>query len=68
MSTYTTVGNCPKCGAPIYAPTIWHGILPPPNQYTCGCYPQPKTITTTNTGGDDLSRTQNPQRKNSAHN
>jgi hypothetical protein len=56
MATYTTVGNCPKCGAPIYAPTIWHGILPPPNQYTCSCYPQSKTITTTNTGGDDLSQ------------
>ena len=33
----TQVGSCPKCGAPIYVPSIWHGITPPPNEYTCGC-------------------------------
>ena len=43
----TKVGSCPKCGAPIYAPTVWHGILPPPPIYTCGCVEQPKVITTT---------------------
>jgi len=45
----TIVSNCPKCGAPIYVPTIWHGIIPPPNEYTCGCVKQPKIITTTGT-------------------
>ena len=33
----TQTGSCPKCGAPIYSPSVWHGIVPPPPQYTCGC-------------------------------
>jgi hypothetical protein len=49
MATYTTVGNCPKCGAPIYVPTVWHGILPPPNMYSCGCFPSARTMTETHT-------------------
>jgi hypothetical protein len=48
MNGFTTVGHCPKCGAPIYSPTIWHGITPPPVTYTCDCNPQANaTITTT---------------------
>jgi hypothetical protein len=45
------VGHCPKCGAPIYAPTVWHGITPPPSTYSCSCFsPAQKTVygTTTN--------------------
>jgi len=38
---YTQAGTCPKCGAPIYVPTVWHGVLPPPPVYTCQCTPQP---------------------------
>jgi len=32
------VGYCPKCGAPIYSPSIWQGITPPPSTHTCMCY------------------------------
>ncbi len=34
---YTQVGQCPKCGAPVYAPSVWGGVLPPPSHRTCGC-------------------------------
>jgi hypothetical protein len=54
MATYTTVGNCPKCGAPIYVPTVWHGILPPPNMYSCGCFPSARTMTETHTNINPL--------------
>lgn len=49
---WTTVGSCPKCGAPIYAPSVWHGITPPPNTYSCACNPHAAgtTYTTTDTG------------------
>jgi len=33
----TIIGSCPKCGAPIYAPSMWHGITPPPPIFTCNC-------------------------------
>ena len=45
---YTQVGSCPKCGAPLYAPTLWMGIIPPPSIPSCSCNFNPhKTITTT---------------------
>src|SRR5574337_1129285 len=44
--SYAQVGSCPRCGAPIYAPHIWHAIVPPPNHYTCGCFPQTLSYTT----------------------
>jgi hypothetical protein len=50
--SYTIVGHCPKCGAPIYAPTVYHSILPPPSTPSCGCVPQARTVTTTNTNAD----------------
>lgn len=31
------VGHCPKCGAPIYVPFMWHGITPPEAMYSCAC-------------------------------
>lgn len=34
----TIVGACPKCGSPIYAPSVWNGITPPPSTHTCGCF------------------------------
>lgn len=36
---YNIVGHCPKCGAPIYSPSVWHSITPPPVVYTCSCIP-----------------------------
>lgn len=35
--SYATVGACPKCGAPVYAPSTWGGILPPPSTPSCAC-------------------------------
>lgn len=46
----TTVGHCPKCGAPIYSPGEWWGVLPPPPQYTCFCYNGGYTITANTSG------------------
>lgn len=43
----TIIGACPRCGAPIYSPTVWHGITPPPVTYTCVCYPQAQGMTMT---------------------
>ena len=34
---WTTVGYCPRCGAPIYAPAVWWSVLPPPVTYSCNC-------------------------------
>ena len=31
------VGNCPTCGAPIYAKQEWTGDGPPPSEFTCDC-------------------------------
>ena len=39
-------GHCKQCGAPIYTPSVWMGIIPPPNQYSCGCFPRQITDTT----------------------
>lgn len=51
MSGFTIVGNCKKCGAPIYAPTVWNGICPPPSQYSCSCFSEQGTGQYTNTAG-----------------
>lgn len=45
---YTVIGNCPKCGAPIYTYSMWHSITPPPSIPSCDCFPQSQTYTTTN--------------------
>lgn len=34
---YTQTGNCPKCGSPIYSPSPWNGVTPPPQNFTCIC-------------------------------
>lgn len=32
------VGNCPHCGAPIWAQDSgWLSILPPPSMFSCNC-------------------------------
>lgn len=46
---WSQVGSCPQCGAPIYVPTVYHSIMPPPNHFTCNCVSRPVTVTTTNT-------------------
>lgn len=43
---YTTIGSCPKCGAPIYTYSAWNGVTPPPSIHSCYCAARP-TITTT---------------------
>ena len=43
------VGNCPKCGAPIYSPSVWGGVTPAPVTYSCACHAPTTLITTTNT-------------------
>ena len=47
--SFTAVGSCPRCGAPIYAPTAGWSVLPPPSQPSCACFPQPRTYTTNGT-------------------
>ena len=37
MSGWNVVSNCPSCGAPIYVPSVWGGITPPPPSFTCTC-------------------------------
>jgi len=46
---YDIIGNCPRCGAPIYAQSPWWGITPPPSMYSCNCFSnsQPQIVTTT---------------------
>jgi len=34
---YTTIGTCPRCGAPIYTHAVWHSVTPPPPIYSCQC-------------------------------
>lgn len=46
---HTQVGSCPRCGSPIYAPTFYWSILPPPTTKTCSCFPEPRTIITNTT-------------------
>lgn len=47
--SYVQTSTCPKCGAPIYVPMMWHGIMPPPPMYSCACVPEARAITTTTT-------------------
>lgn len=44
---FVTVGSCPRCGAPIYAPSPWFSITAPPSYMTCTCIPQPQVFTGT---------------------
>lgn len=50
--SYAVVGHCPKCGAPIYVPSVWISITPPPNTYSCNCIPQPQIRTSTSANED----------------
>lgn len=48
---HTIVGHCPHCGAPVYAPTVWNSILPPPSTPSCGCAARTHVTINTNTSG-----------------
>ena len=43
MTSLYQTSSCPKCGAPIYAISPWHSVSPPPNQFTCECFPSAAT-------------------------
>jgi hypothetical protein len=43
--SYVQVGSCPQCGAPIYQPSTWMGILPPPSTHSCNCQPRQQSYT-----------------------
>ena len=51
----TQVGSCPHCGAPIYQPTAWWGINPPPNEYTCFCLSNRSGVYTFTSGTIDTT-------------
>jgi hypothetical protein len=40
------VGNCPNCGAPVYAKGEFEGSTPPSNVYSCECRNQTKITET----------------------
>ena len=45
--------SCPHCGAPIFLQSPWHGVVPPPAQYTCSCIrPTQKSKWTTGSDTD----------------
>jgi len=35
---FAIVGHCTKCGCPIYAPSVWNAVSPPPSTYSCVCF------------------------------
>jgi len=37
--SHVKVGNCPRCGSPLYAPAVWHSVTPPPTEPSCHCFP-----------------------------
>lgn len=34
------MGTCAECGAEVYGPAVWHGVIPPPMEYACLRSPQ----------------------------
>jgi hypothetical protein len=36
--SYSAVGQCTRCGAPIYAEYPWMAVTPPPFRYSCLCW------------------------------
>jgi hypothetical protein len=54
FSGHYVAGHCGKCGAPYYAPSVWHGVLPPAPQPTCACWNLPRIRTATIAGTDDF--------------
>lgn len=48
--SFVKISVCPQCGAPIYVPGVWHGIVPPTPTYSCFCRSD-STSSTVDTGG-----------------
>lgn len=44
--SHTIAGNCGKCGAPYYVPSVWMAVIPPPPTPTCACWNLPVSTTT----------------------
>lgn len=42
---FTTISNCPICGAPLFVPVVWHSVTPPPITRSCACVPGPTVRT-----------------------
>lgn len=51
---FTAIGACPRCGAPRWAPGIWHAVTPPPSYPSCGCY-SASTMPCTSTSTTDVA-------------
>ena len=47
---FVVVGNCPKCGVPIYAESPWFAVVPPPSRPSCNCNPIPVVVSKTTSG------------------
>ena len=45
--SYTQVGECKRCGAPIYAESPWFGVVPPRSMHSCDCFAKVEIRTTT---------------------
>lgn len=58
--SFAIVGNCPKCGAPVYASMIWQGMTPPPSTPSCGCMVLTAPVLT-QTGTTDSTWPENPE-------
>lgn len=47
---WTQTGACPRCGAHIFVPTVWHGVIPPAAHHSCSCnWARSRTWTTSTT-------------------
>jgi hypothetical protein len=42
---YTKIGECPRCGAPIWTHSVSHSILPSTLIYTCMCFANDRAYT-----------------------
>ncbi len=51
------VGSCPHCGAPIYSPSMWHAVCPPPAYKSCLCISTAKQQEVGTTTGEIYDRT-----------
>jgi len=65
--SHTVIGQCPRCGAPIYSPMMWHGITPPPAQYSCACFKSDSTVYTTNTSVSEELFPRTPEENSNLH-
>ena len=50
MTEFKEGGKCSICGAPIWYPTVWDSVIPPPPMFTCGHFGIHYTVTDNTTG------------------